>query len=177
MPLKFWDEAFLAAVFLINRLPSRVINNETPFLCIYGKHPDYSFLRTFGCTCWPNMRPYNTRKLEFRSKECVFLGYSQKHKGYKCLDPSVGRIYISREVVFDEHAFPFASMHPNAAAQLRAELALLPDLFHSSSNSVTRIHQTILLIPPYQCDTLKIPSLKSLSNLKCLKDLRRLKKN
>jgi histone deacetylase 1/2 len=134
MPLKFWDEAFLAAVFLINRLPSRVINNETPFLRIYGKHPDYSFLRTFGCACWPNMRPYNTRKLEFRSKKCVFLGYSQKHKGYKCLDPSVGRIYISRDVVFDEHTFPFASMHPNAGAQLRAELALLPDLFHSSSN-------------------------------------------
>jgi histone deacetylase 1/2 len=95
MPLKFWDEAFLAAVFLINRLPSRVINNETPFLRIYSKHPDYSFIKTFGCACWPNMRPYNTRKLEFRSKKCVFLGYSYKHKGYKCLDPSVGRIYMS----------------------------------------------------------------------------------
>jgi hypothetical protein len=47
-------------------------------------------------------------------------------------------------------------MHPNAGAQLRAELALLPDLFHSSSNSVTRIHQTILLIPPYQLTLHKI---------------------
>jgi transposase InsO family protein len=133
MPLKFWDEAFLTAVFLINRLPSKAINNETPFFRIHNKHPDYSFLKTFGCACWPNMRPYNSRKLEFRSKRCVFLGYSHKHKGYKCLDPSVGRVYVSRDVVFDEHVFPFASLHPNAGAQLRTELALLPDLFHSPS--------------------------------------------
>jgi hypothetical protein len=63
-----------------------------------------------------------------------FLEYNYKHKGYKCLDLSVGHIYISRDVVFDEHVFPFASMHPNAEAHLRAELALLPDLFHSPSN-------------------------------------------
>jgi transposase InsO family protein len=134
MPLNFWDEAFSTAVFLINRLPSKVINDETPFFRIYDKHPDYSSLRTFGCACWPNMRPYNSRKLEFRSKRCVFLGYSHKHKGYKCLDPSDGRVYISRDVIFDEHVFPFASMHPNVGAQLKAELALLPDLFDPSSS-------------------------------------------
>jgi histone deacetylase 1/2 len=31
------------------------------------------------------------------------------HKGYKCLDKSTGRIYISRDVVFDETVFPFAT--------------------------------------------------------------------
>ena len=30
MPLKFWDEAFLTAVHLINMWPSRTISNETP---------------------------------------------------------------------------------------------------------------------------------------------------
>ena len=128
MPLKFWDEAFLTAVFLINRLPSRVINNETPFYRLFGKEPEYTSLRTFGCACWPHLRPYNTKKLAFHSKQCVFLGYSNQHKGFKCLDPKEGRVYISRDVTFDEHVFPFASLHPNAGARLRAEIALLPDV-------------------------------------------------
>jgi hypothetical protein len=28
------------------------------------------------------------------------------HKGYKCLDVANGRVYISRDVVFDESIFP-----------------------------------------------------------------------
>jgi histone deacetylase 1/2 len=68
MPLKIWDEAFLTAVFLINRLPTRVIHNDTPLHRLYEKDPDYTFLQTFGCACLPNLRPYNTHKLQFCSK-------------------------------------------------------------------------------------------------------------
>lgn len=48
VPLKFWDEAFSTTVFLINRLPSKVIDDGTPFERLLGKQPDYTFLRTFG---------------------------------------------------------------------------------------------------------------------------------
>jgi histone deacetylase 1/2 len=34
MPLKFWDEAFLTATYLINMLPSRVIQNDTPVVLL-----------------------------------------------------------------------------------------------------------------------------------------------
>jgi hypothetical protein len=56
------------------------------------------------------------------------------HKGFKCLEPKEGRVYISRDVVFDEHVFSFASLHPNAGARLRSELALLPDVLKNSSS-------------------------------------------
>jgi hypothetical protein len=35
MPLQFWDEAFITVVFMINRLPSKVISQETPFSLIW----------------------------------------------------------------------------------------------------------------------------------------------
>jgi histone deacetylase 1/2 len=91
------------------------------------KTPDYASLRIFGCACWPNLRPYNQRKLAFRSKQCVFLGYSHMHKGVKCLDVNSGLVYISRDVVFDETVFPFARLHENAGALLRKEILLLPE--------------------------------------------------
>lgn len=91
--------------------------------------------RTFGCACWPNLRPYNSKKLAFRSTQCVFLGYSPLHKGFKCLHVSTGRIYISQDVIFyenvffDENVFPSAKLHPNAGALLRKEIDLTPSLF------------------------------------------------
>jgi hypothetical protein len=151
MPLKFWDEAFLTAVFLINRLPSRVIENDTPYQRLFGKTPDYTFLRTFDCAVWPNLRPYNSRKLEFWSKRCVFLGYSNLHKGFKCLDPSTGRVYVSRDVVFDETVFPFSMLHPNVGARLRKEIELLPNDLKNSSfefeNATVRDQSMINSLP------------------------------
>jgi hypothetical protein len=106
VPLKFWDEAFLTATYLINRMPTRVIDNTSPIERLFHKTLDYSSLKVFGCACWPHLRPYNKHKLSFRSKECVFLGYSASHKGYKCLDIDSGRVYVSRDVIFDENVFP-----------------------------------------------------------------------
>lgn len=99
VPLKFWDEAFSTAMFLINRLPSKVIPKKNPFERLYHQQPDYASLHVFGYACWPNLGPYNTKKLQFRSKRGVFLGYNNLHKGYKCLDPSEGRVYISRDIL------------------------------------------------------------------------------
>ena len=95
--------------------------------------PEYTSLCVFGCSCWPNLRPYNQHKLVFRSKECAFLGYSNLHKGFKCLDISTGRVYISRDVVFDENVFPFSKLHSNAGARLRSEILLLPPSLLNSS--------------------------------------------
>lgn len=79
----------------------------------------------------------------------MFLGYSNSHKGFKCLDPSEGRVYISRDVVFDETVFPFASLHPNAGARLRAELKLLPDILLNPSMNFgdALIHDQHLISP------------------------------
>jgi histone deacetylase 1/2 len=49
MPLKFWDEAFLTTTFLINLIPSKVINNETLVERLLHTSPNYDSLWIFGC--------------------------------------------------------------------------------------------------------------------------------
>jgi hypothetical protein len=55
MPLKYWDEAFLATTFLINHTPSKVINFSNPLEHLFHIKPNYSALRIFGCSCWPHL--------------------------------------------------------------------------------------------------------------------------
>jgi hypothetical protein len=49
MPPKYWDQAFLAAIYLINRMPIKVIGFDTPMNKLFAKKLDYSSMRIFGC--------------------------------------------------------------------------------------------------------------------------------
>lgn len=65
-----------AAVFLINRIPTPNLDNETPYQKLFQQAPNYNRLRVFGSFCFPWRRPCTKIKMEDRSKGCVFLGYS-----------------------------------------------------------------------------------------------------
>lgn len=107
IPSSFWVDAFNTAIYLMNRLPSKVLKFASPYAKLFDRPPNYNFLKVFGCACFPHLRFYNTNKLQLRSKRCVFIGYSLQHQGYHCLDTSTGRVYLSRHVIFDETSFPF----------------------------------------------------------------------
>jgi hypothetical protein len=55
MPLKFWDETFLIATYLINRLLTRVLDNLSPMERLFKSLSNYSMLKIFGCACWPHL--------------------------------------------------------------------------------------------------------------------------
>ena len=86
LPSSYWSFAAQNAVSLINILPTSVLHWVSPWTKLFSTTPDLTQLKVFGCACYPNLRPYNTHKLEPKTRECVFIGYPSYSKGYICLD-------------------------------------------------------------------------------------------
>ncbi|GJR02822.1 putative reverse transcriptase domain-containing protein [Tanacetum coccineum] len=114
LPPTFWVEALNMATHLLNILPSTVIANDIPYIRLYGKDPNYTILRIFGCLCYPHLYP--SHKLEPRATPSILLGYASSHRGYRCLDLHTNKIIISRHVTFDETVFPYGSTIPKSTS-------------------------------------------------------------
>jgi hypothetical protein len=77
---KYWVDAFLCATYIINRLPTPILEHISLYFKHYNKEPNYKALRVFGYKCYPLLHSCGPHKLNFRSKSCIFLGYH--HVGY-----------------------------------------------------------------------------------------------
>lgn len=81
IPIKFWGHCALFVVYLINRFPSTVIGNVSPFERLYGKKPNLNHLRVLDCLCFAKIiQEYD--KLMTRAKLVVHMGYLEVQKGY-----------------------------------------------------------------------------------------------
>ncbi|CAE5963143.1 unnamed protein product [Arabidopsis arenosa] len=110
VPLEYWSDCIKTSVYLINRTPSPLLNNKTPFEILLKKKPLYSNLKAFGCLCYVSTYPKDRHKFTPRSEASVFLGYPSGYKGYKVLNLETHSISISRNVIFHEDIFPFQSL-------------------------------------------------------------------
>jgi histone deacetylase 1/2 len=139
LPQIFWEDAFVTAVYIINRLPTPVLNNISPYKMVHKHKPNYNFLCAFGCACWPYLRLTLDIKWIFDKKNCIFIGYSTGHQDYKCLDVSTGKNFISRHVVFDESIYPY-TVPTSASLTTKSDLVVLPlNLQLSSSSSLISV--------------------------------------
>lgn len=82
-------------------------------------------MRVFGCACFPFLRPYHNQKLQFRTSKCLFIGYSDEHRGYKWLHPS-GILYIAKSVEFNEFDFPCIASTTTNGISVSDEFSDLP---------------------------------------------------
>lgn len=112
-PKRFSGECVLTATYVINRLPSKVLGNKTPYEIVFGHKPDYDHMRIFGCLAYYRSTETKGDKFEMRGRPGVFLGYPQGTKGYKLYDIENKRIVTSRDVKFHESIFPFGKMNIN----------------------------------------------------------------
>jgi hypothetical protein len=97
----FWGEAVVTAVYILNRSPTKALNDRTSYEGWHGRKPTVSHLRVFGCLAFAKELGY-IGKLNDRSTLGVFIGYAEGSKDYRILDPGTQRVRTKRDVVFDE---------------------------------------------------------------------------
>lgn len=117
VPKFLWGEAVKTAAYLINRLPSRVLNYKTPIECLSGTNSFIVPPKVFGCTCFVHDYRNSVGKLDPRAVKCIFLGYSPTQKRYRCWSPTERKFFVSMDVTFHENE-PFYSPNGRSAISI-----------------------------------------------------------
>ncbi|KAG7559383.1 Integrase catalytic core [Arabidopsis thaliana x Arabidopsis arenosa] len=101
VPKRFWSDAVVLACYLINRIPTKILQDSSPFEVLNKNKPSINHLRVFGCVCFVLIGEQRS-KLDPKSVKGMFIGYSITQKGYKCYIPETKKVLVSRDVKFVE---------------------------------------------------------------------------
>ncbi|CAL1406372.1 unnamed protein product [Linum trigynum] len=137
IPMEFWSDCILHAVYIINRMPTPILKNKSPYEILYKQPPHLGNLKVFGSLCYASTLLQGRTKFASRAKQCIFLGLPPGAKGYKLLDIHDFTVFVSRNVTFYEDIFPFRTSTGNADAD-----------FPPSSPSVTPVYPPTHSSPP-----------------------------
>lgn len=130
--IKYWGDCVLSATYLINRLPSSVLHNLSPYEKLHGVPPTYDHLKSFGCLCYAHFSTIGRDKFQPRSITCVFIGYPCGKKRYKLLNLKTNSIFFSRDVIFHEHLFLYSHSYDVPSSPHPPDLDILPPLYSIS---------------------------------------------
>ena len=125
----FWAEAVHTANYLKNRTPTKALGMKTPYEAWYGKQPDLSNLRVFGCIAFAHVPDVLRKKLDDKAVKLRFMGYSKGGKGYRLMHEDNRRITYRRAVTFNELCFSF---NPTVATGSETNTVM-----HGKGNSAT----------------------------------------
>lgn len=113
LPKPFWAEAVATAAYLRNRMPTSALQDKaTPYEKWYGRKPNLSYLKVFGCTAYAHIPDEERRKLDQKAEKLRFVGYAMQSKGYRLYSEKSGQVKIRRNVVFNETDFGWTSGNP-----------------------------------------------------------------
>ena len=88
VPKNCWAGVVSTACFLINRMPSSILNWATPYhqLFLYNSLFPIDH-KVFGCTYFVRDVHPQVSKLDLKSLKCIFVGYSRVQKGIGVIVP------------------------------------------------------------------------------------------
>ncbi len=101
LPEEFWEDAFDYCVRVRNRLLTKAAD-RTPFELVYGKPPDLSQFRVFGCVAYDLIPKLKRNKLQPTSRRMIFVGFKNRVKGFRLYNPETGSERMSHDATFYE---------------------------------------------------------------------------
>jgi hypothetical protein len=106
LPKIIWTEVVNATNYLVNKSPTKANFSTSHEEFFSGKVHDLSHLHDFGCEAYVNItNKYRESKLSPRAIKCIFVGYNHRPKAYRCFNPIVRNILITRNIHFNEDMF------------------------------------------------------------------------
>jgi len=109
LPILFWNFA-TSHVFLLNRLPSKVLHNKSPYDILYNSSPDLTFIKVFGCEAFASTLAHNRTKLDPQARQYVYLGHKPGIKGSLLYDLHTREVFFYPEVFLSMKIILFLSI-------------------------------------------------------------------
>jgi hypothetical protein len=91
-------------VYVLNRCPTKSVDDMTSFEAWHGKKPVVHHIRMFGCIVFIQNTTPHLKKLQDRVRKMICIGYESGSKVYRAYDPITKHVHVTRDVVFDEQA-------------------------------------------------------------------------
>ncbi|KAJ9555727.1 hypothetical protein OSB04_010341 [Centaurea solstitialis] len=123
LPMFLWAEAVDTACYTQNR---SIVNNrfgKTPFELINNQVPNIGHFRVFGCRCFVMNDREDRHKLQAKSDEAIFIGYSKNSIAFRVYNKRTKMVIESMNVKFDPYA-EMASEHDSSEPGLTGVLAV-----------------------------------------------------
>ena len=73
--ISLWGEALKTTIYLLNRVPTKE-TIKTPYELWIGRKPSLKYLHIWGCPAQARLYVPQERKLDSRTINCYFVGYS-----------------------------------------------------------------------------------------------------
>ena len=131
IPMKYWNYAHECAAYLRNITLNSVVN-KTPFELFFGLKPKLSNLKIFGCKAI--VKRITKEKFDPNGVEMVMVGYHHDF-AYKVLNLDNGKVYIRRDVNFQENEFPCKNIQDNDSLEGK-EISFIPIYYVNSNDNV-----------------------------------------
>lgn len=82
LPGKLWPYSILYATWILNRLPSRILNWKSPYNLLHNKDADLTVIYPFGSLTFVVNTLPDKKKFDSMSITCVMLGITPDYKAY-----------------------------------------------------------------------------------------------